>query len=192
MKRKLVTSTFLIVLSITTCNSQIKSRQIEIINQYRECSLYKNALIGSAASHSFVFVLHKYLDLKDALIESDRQLTSAKALELSKSLKTINIANFSQEEHKIWVASLKSLSKNSKRIANSSNLKSQRIYFINLSKNIYNLQKVFATQIPIYYQFCPMANHGKGAAWLSQEKEIRNPYYGHQMLNCGIVQEIIN
>jgi hypothetical protein len=36
-----------------------------------------------------------------------------------------------------------------------------------------------------------MYNNGKGADWLSKEKEIKNPYYGSQMLNCGSVEETI-
>lgn len=30
-----------------------------------------------------------------------------------------------------------------------------------------------------------MANTNKGAFWISEDKEIRNPYYGKQMMTCG-------
>lgn len=30
----------------------------------------------------------------------------------------------------------------------------------------------------LFVQFCPMANGGKGAKWMSSEEEIQNPYYG--------------
>lgn len=33
----------------------------------------------------------------------------------------------------------------------------------------------------VYVVYCSMA---KGS-WLQKGKEIRNPYYGHQMLSCG-------
>jgi hypothetical protein len=36
-----------------------------------------------------------------------------------------------------------------------------------------------------------MANKGDGGDWLSTEKEIRNPYYGDEMLECGRVAEEI-
>jgi len=32
----------------------------------------------------------------------------------------------------------------------------------------------------------------KKAVWLSNEKAIKNPYYGSQMLTCGKVVETIN
>lgn len=36
-------------------------------------------------------------------------------------------------------------------------------------------------------QFCPMKN----ASWLSDSKEVCNPYYGDKMLTCGSVKEEI-
>jgi len=32
-----------------------------------------------------------------------------------------------------------------------------------------------------------MADNNKGAAWISAQKDIRNPYYGDAMLTCGRV-----
>ena len=32
---------------------------------------------------------------------------------------------------------------------------------------------------------CPMAFEGRGANWLSDQSDIRNPYYGDTMLTCG-------
>jgi len=35
--------------------------------------------------------------------------------------------------------------------------------------------------------FCPMADHDKGADWLQIGDDIRNPFYGSEMLTCGEV-----
>ncbi len=43
----------------------------------------------------------------------------------------------------------------------------------------------------IYKQYCPMAFNGKGAYWLSNSNEVRNPYFGDQMLKCGVVDKEI-
>jgi len=43
----------------------------------------------------------------------------------------------------------------------------------------------------LFVQFCPMANDGNGAKWLSDKEEILNPYYGARMLKCGRVIETI-
>ena len=31
----------------------------------------------------------------------------------------------------------------------------------------------------------------EGAYWLSSIEDIRNPYYGARMLNCGKIEEVI-
>ena len=36
-----------------------------------------------------------------------------------------------------------------------------------------------------------MANDNNGADWISKEKEIKNPYYGDEMLTCGSILETI-
>jgi hypothetical protein len=44
----------------------------------------------------------------------------------------------------------------------------------------------------IFVQYCPMANDGDGGYWMASSNEIRNPYYGDEMLNCGEVKEELN
>ncbi|WP_256013493.1 DUF3347 domain-containing protein [Desertivirga xinjiangensis] len=43
----------------------------------------------------------------------------------------------------------------------------------------------------IFKQYCPMAHGGDGAYWLASESDIKNPYYGDEMLECGEVKEEI-
>ena len=42
-----------------------------------------------------------------------------------------------------------------------------------------------------YYQFCPMAEGDKGAYWMSNSEEIKNPYFGEAMLGCGENKETL-
>ena len=76
-------------------------------------------------------------------------------------------------------------------ISETKEISLQRDHFTTLSKNMYTIIKVSKQEKPIYYQFCPMANSGKGANWLSKEETIKNPYYGSQMLSCGKTVETI-
>jgi len=78
----------------------------------------------------------------------------------------------------------------SKRIANSFDLKVQRKAFFQLSNEIEGLLRGHIKSGKIYKDFCPMA-FGKGAHWLSSIEDIRNPYYGANMINCGKVAEVI-
>tara|TARA_R110002167_G_scaffold56471_4_gene160244 strand:- start:12 stop:530 length:519 start_codon:yes stop_codon:yes gene_type:complete len=78
----------------------------------------------------------------------------------------------------------------SQEIAATDNLKVQRKAFSELSTEMEALLRGKITSGKLYKDFCPMALNG-GAYWLSSIKDIRNPYYGAQMLSCGKVAEVI-
>jgi len=71
-------------------------------------------------------------------------------------------------------------------LASKKDIESKRKEFDVLTDALWNLTRTvkFNGQ-KIYYQYCPMAFDNKGAYWLSEEKEIRNPYFGSKMLTCG-------
>ncbi|MET3114189.1 uncharacterized protein (UPF0333 family) [Pedobacter sp. CG_S7] len=73
--------------------------------------------------------------------------------------------------------------------ANVGNIKHQREHFDMLSKDMYDLVKLLGAGQPLYVDHCPMYNNNKGAIWLSEVKEIKNPYLGQSMPTCGTVQE---
>ena len=137
-------------------------------------------------------VFDNYFSVKDALVKTDAGTSSAKAAELVKAIKAVEMAKLSTEEHTAWMKVMKDLTANAEQIAASKDVAKQRETFALLSKNMYELAKVSKQETPVYYQHCPMYNNGKGANWLSKEEAVKNPYYGSQMLTCGSVQETIN
>ena len=74
---------------------------------------------------------------------------------------------------------------------NGSNIKHQREHFDMLSKDMYELVKTFGAGQQLYYDHCPMYNNNKGADWISERKEISNPYLGKEMPTCGTIKEEI-
>ncbi|MBA4167053.1 MAG: DUF3347 domain-containing protein, partial [Chitinophagaceae bacterium] len=72
---------------------------------------------------------------------------------------------------------------------NAGKLGHQREHFEMLSKDVYDLVKAFGAGQTLYQDFCPMYNDEKGASWLSETKEIQNPYMGQKMTTCGSVKE---
>ena len=136
----------------------------------------------------FSGVLKAYFKLKDAFIASESLsiITSAEAS--YKVLKEIPINELTKTEKTPIIKSLGLL----KSIASSKNLVKQRADFILLNENIMALtMNLDAPEQKIYIQKCPMADSNKGAVWLSKEKEILNPYFGHAMLKCGSVIKTI-
>ena len=51
--------------------------------------------------------------------------------------------------------------------------------------------KAFGGGQVLYRDFDSMYNKGKGAYWLSETKEIKNPYMGKAMLTSGSIKEEI-
>ncbi len=136
-------------------------------------------------------VFDNYFAVKDALVKTDGNTASTKAKELLTVINAVKMDKLATEEHTVWMKVMKDLAFDTEHIADTKDASHQRDHFMALSKNMYALIKVSKTETPTYYQFCPMANDGKGANWLSKESAVKNPYYGSQMLTCGKVVETI-
>ena len=130
-------------------------------------------------------VFENYFSVKDALVKTDAGTSFAKATELVKAIKAVEMTKLSTEEHTVWMKVMKDLTANAEKIATSKDVAKQRETFALLSKSMYELTKVSKQETPVYYQHCPMYNNGKGANWLSKEEAVKNPYYGSKMLTCG-------
>lgn len=121
-------------------------------------------------------IYHAYLKVKDALVESDKNAAKEAAANLSSGLEKIKGCT--------EAAGL------AKQISVTGDVKSQRVVFVQLSQDIIPLVKgIKSKPQPVYIEYCPMANDGKGGYWLSAQKEIKNPYYGSEMMECGEVTE---
>jgi hypothetical protein len=136
-------------------------------------------------------VYENYFSLKDALVKTDGTTASASAKELLTSINKVKMEELKMDVHMVWMKVLDNLKKDAAAISESTDVKKQRDSFSTLSTSIYALIKVSKLDETVYYQFCPMANDGKGANWLSKENAVKNPYYGSIMLSCGKVVETI-
>ncbi len=136
-------------------------------------------------------VFENYFLVKDALIDSDETKAASASNELLSAVNKIEMEKLEMDVHMVWMKVVNSIKEDAKQIGDNKDIKQQRQHFSNVSKDIYGLMKVAKYESPIYYQFCPMYNDGKGANWLSKEDAIKNPYYGSMMLSCGKTVEII-
>ena len=130
-------------------------------------------------------VFDSYFSLKDALVKTDGNVASTKAKDLQTAVNAVKMEKLAMDVHNVWMKVLNSLKEDTESINATKDISKQRDHFMSLSKNMYALIKVVKPVETVYYQFCPMANEGKGANWLSKENGIKNPYYGSQMLTCG-------
>lgn len=155
-------------------------------------STTENIASETQKNNTLQLVFDGYFELKDALVQTNGENASLKAKKLATAINEVKMDQLDMKVHMVWMKVLEQLNNNAKQISATKEINKQRDYFMNLSTNIYEIIKVSKTDAATYYQFCPMANDGKGANWLSKEIAIKNPYYGSQMLTCGKTVETIN
>ncbi len=134
-----------------------------------------------------------YLALKNALTADKTADAAAAGKVLEASLRGFNKAGLTAEQQKAFDEIADDATEHAEHIgANGGKIDHQREHFALLSKDIYDLVKAVGSGgQPLYQDFCPMYDKGKGAIWLSENKDIANPYYGKKMLTCGKVKEEI-
>ena len=142
---------------------------------------------SASVEKSFQPVIDAYIELKDALIQSDVAMASNKSKIFRKVLDSISV-NERAQTHNYWSI----LHKTSKGINENVSLEQQRKQFQILSDNLIAIIRNFdEIESKLFVQYCPMADNNKGASWLSKEEKVLNPYFGDKMLKCGSVKEII-
>jgi hypothetical protein len=137
-----------------------------------------------------VRVLQGYFKMKDAFVASDAALVKAEAGNLRKILKAVDPKMISGPALNDWSNYSNNLEMALSDISGTEDIEAQRTSFSTLSDNLYKSIKAFGLgTMTAYQEFCPMAFNDQGAYWLSDSKEIRNPYFGDKMLTCGRVTE---
>ena len=132
-----------------------------------------------------------YFSLKSALAKDNGKNATLYGAALYKAIDNVAIDKMSTAQHTVWMKYEKQLSYDAEHIKSTIDIDHEREHFITLSKNMYAVMKTIKPDLPVYYDFCPMANDGKGATWVSQEEKISNPYLGSKMPTCGKVQETV-
>lgn len=161
---------------IKTAPSQTATVQKDSNTDLNSTSTTSEVVFENAA---FGKVYDAYLDVKASLVNTD-------ATAASKAVATLND---SQKD----VLDNKDLHMALQEFEASTDIKKQRALFEKISAAMeVEIAKQTITSGTIYKQYCPMAFNGKGGYWLSNSKEVRNPYYGDKMLKCGTIDKELN
>ncbi|MCF6278752.1 MAG: efflux RND transporter periplasmic adaptor subunit [Flavobacteriaceae bacterium] len=148
--------------------------------------------VDSKFQNQLKTVFDDYIKLKNALVNDNPDLAKDAASVIISSLGKVDMKLLKDNAaHTHWMTVEKEIKSSANSIADVTEIEKQRDHFIHLSSHLTSAIQLFGVNQEIYNQFCPMANDNKGAYWLSLEKEIKNPYFGDKMLNCGSVKEII-
>ena len=151
--------------------------------------------LDAAATDELVKLRDAYYALKDALVATDAAATDAGASRLLSAAELLRYRLRSAKDpaQNSLVAQLDSVMTGSEQIValtSDSALVKKRQLFYPLSETMYRLlSDAGLRQATVYRQHCPMAFDNNGGYWLSSSPEIRNPYFGNQMLECGEVTD---
>ena len=151
------------------------------------------AVAGEAFKNQLMELSMEYLKLKDLMVAGNGRDIQKAGILVKEKLAIINQPPADARAKAHWQSLIEPMKASLNLISSTRNRDAQRLQFINLSKALINAIHSFGTndEQPLYIQFCPMANNNEGAAWVSREKEIINPYFGDAMLHCGSVRKII-
>ena len=151
--------------------------------------------LGTDGTEKVMSVITQYYALKNALVASK----AARADSAATQLITVadGLQTFLQKDSanvtilKPYVDTIIMQAKKVSVIQDGT-CEKQRLAFGTLSSAMYGLLKnVDLKNATVYREHCPMAFNEKGADWLSDDSDIKNPYFGKKMLECGEVTDII-
>ena len=161
-----------------SCKNDKKNKELETITVTTETEVYKAAPLTVAFSSDEVALAYNgYNNIKTALVNTN----------FSETKKTAEMSLDALQKSELKSGYVDALA----ILAVEDDIEGQREAFQAVTDEMTKLAEGNIASGKLFYQFCPMAFNNKGAHWLSNEEEIRNPYFGDKMLKCGMVERDI-
>ena len=135
-------------------------------------------------------VIRNYLLLKDALVATKLAAGQKAADAVLKSLNQVDPSGSAIELQAFWENQVGSMKAHARNITEAGTMEIQRKQFFFLSELVIrNVRSLGSGDQPLFLQHCPMAFNNQGGDWVSAQRQIMNPYFGDEMLHCGIVKD---
>lgn len=185
--KKTILALFIVATVLVSCKQN--SKHDESMNS--ETMVSENTIKVVNNSHfSIEEIVSSYLAIKNALTKDDSNNAAAAGKAFVETLSKMEMKNLSDDQMKSYMEIADEAEEHAEHIAdNSGKIDHQREHFVMLSKDINDLITAFGTKQKLYQDFCPMADENKGAIWISETKDINNPYFGKQMKTCGTIKK---
>lgn len=159
-------------------------------DQATDTSVKQTTSPATQEKFSIADIVSIYLKLKNALTKDDANGAANAGKALFTSFSNANIASLDEKQKKGFTDIADDAKEHGEHIgANAGKIDHQREHFALLSKNINDLIIMFGPPQKLYQDFCPMYDDGKGATWISETREIKNPFFGSKMPTCGSVKK---
>ena len=145
---------------------------------------------SSQSSFSIDEIVSNYLKIKNAFTNDDSNSAAEAGKTLVETFTKFDMKSLSGEQMKSYMEIAADAKEHAEHIgANGGKIEHQREHFAMLSKDINDLIKTFGTTQKLYQDYCPMYDKGKSGYWISETKDIKNPYFGSKMLTCGSIKK---
>ncbi|WP_394772425.1 DUF3347 domain-containing protein [Mucilaginibacter sp.] len=182
----LTISTFL----FAACNNTNKSTSANSETDTAKMTATAQPENGAKTTTSVKGLVASYLQLKNALTKDNSNEAATAGKALADGFGKFDKSSLTTAQKKSFEDIADDAHEMSEHIGESAGkLPHQREHFDMLSKDMVDLVKLFGASQPLFVDHCPMYNNNKGADWLSETKEIKNPYLGTKMPTCGSVKE---
>ncbi len=191
MKTILIASLTFAAIGFTACNGgNNKSKESQDTSQ---TGMKMPGMDNKAAAVSpMAGIITGYLQIKNALAGDDGKAAADGGKALGTALGNFDQSSLTDAQKQLFKEALGDIKENAEHISeNAGDTPHQREHFDMLSQDMYALVKSIGAGQLLYKDYCPMYNNKKGAFWLSETKEIKNPYLGKKMPDCGEVKEEI-
>lgn len=191
MKTMMMGALALAVFIFAACN-QTDSKTTEVQTTVAAGADKTDLPQPAAGATAMKTVVASYLEIKNGLAADQPEKAASAGTAMAAALAAVDPSAFTPEQTKIYKENEEDLKEHATHIGkNGGNMEHQREHFVQMSEDVYALVKAFGGGRPLYYDHCAMYDNNKGASWLSETKEISNPYMGAKMPGCGSVKEVI-
>jgi hypothetical protein len=193
--RKIILGLIIAAMTLTACNRKKTTESQNSSNDTLSHSQVDSVKSSSSTSQKASLInelVSQYLQVKNGLANDNGTMAATAGKAFAEAIANVNTTSFTPEQKKKW----NDISADAKEMAehigkNADKLKHQREHFEMLSTDMYDLVKAFGAGQVLYKAADTMYNNGKGAFWLSETKEIKNPYMGKAMSDSGSIKEEI-
>ena len=146
--------------------------------------------ISTEFSGNLSEVVAQYFKLKNALVKDQVAPAKSAGNEMNLVLAKVDASKFKGSEKTAWATLNNKLKDALAKVKGAKDIAELRKHFEQVSTEVIFLTENYGVnQDLVYKDYCPMAFNNKGAYWLSETKEITNPYFGASMLACGEVKQ---
>lgn len=179
---KYIISVLFSVLIFTSCSNVTEETHS---NNTKVEKVFEEVELGTEGIEPLVSA---YLEMSNALASDDSHATVEAGESILSELENIDISFVSENQLGYFLEVVDFIKEVTEYIIEDVDyIDFQREHFEDLSLDFIDLINHIGINHKIYQIHCPMAFNDDGADWLSLTQEVKNPYFGDEMLQCGVV-----